>query len=88
MEAIVVFLSSFFGSISAYSLYRYITSSSGQSAVLKPLQRLAQKVNPPKGEVLHSPTPEEEEKEEWRKFEKLVEEKRQKMGITEDYRKV
>ena len=88
MEAIVVFLSSFFGSSLAYFIYRYSTSEKAKQTVLGPLQRLKSKINPPKGTVLHSPTPEQEQKEEWDKFTKLVEEKRQSMGVTQDFREV
>lgn len=92
MEAIIIFLSSFFGSFSAFFFYNYFKTtipSSDNSSLPKSLQRLARTIKKPAGVVLHSPTSEEEEKEMEReaisKFEELS--KKLKEGITQDYRK-
>jgi hypothetical protein len=84
MEAIITFLSAFFGSFSAFFLFHYFTrqqttnnSSLRKQSIPRALHAVKNKLNPPKGMVLHSPTVEEEEKEMEReaieKFEKLRE---------------
>lgn len=96
MEAIVVFLSSFFGSLSSFILSFIIIStfknellnmsSVGSKRLSRTLHDLTNKVKPPGGTVLHAPTPEEERSEMWEDFKKKVEERRQE--ITQDYRNI
>ena len=96
MEAIIIFLSSFIASLSSFIISFIIlstfkdemtnVSSLGKKRLSRALHDLTNKVKLPRGTVLHSPTPEEEEKEEWEKAKKYMEKRRQE--ITEDYRKV
>lgn len=95
MEYLLIFLASFLGSLTAILLIRYKTRNgltkippAKKQAILEALEKATIKPYKPHMEVLHSPTPDEERKEEWREFVKLVEKKRQKMGVTQDFRRI